>query len=288
MAASSSAIATLTTPPFLALPICMPNCDRKTPVDGQWDFDKNDNSDVANQSPLLCTDKDSSNSSPPGLRFYLNPSATIDDPSIPGTSWTSFQVSPCPGSCGGINPTPNEMADIITGKTKIPRLCEQRICNTQGNFQTVINKELTDQFNNNKKEYTFQDTLKTKTFKITGWQVYLIVFDTTTCSGGTLAGKSCPGDQSVGNPYLIKKYSKVLMTEIVSSGHSGYRIIGLPRDAKPENPITITEYEQTVCCKKGSGCENRTVKRWVTSFDCVPCEEADELFGGGTVSKLVK
>jgi Flp pilus assembly protein TadG len=287
MAASASAIATLTTPPFLALPICLPNCNLRTPVDGQWDYDNTEDRDRTNLSPVLCTDKNSSNSSPPGLRFYLNPSSTIEDPTIPGTAWTAFQVAECPNVCGGSSPTPNEMADIVTGKTKIPRLCQKRICNAPGNYATVINKELTDQFEANAKEYTFQNDTKTKSFKVTGWQVFLVILDNKKCDGTTFT-QSCPGDPSDGKSYLIKRYTKVLMTEIVSSGHQGYRLIALPRDAKPENPITITEYEQIVCCKKGSGCENKTVKRWTTTFDCVPCEEADELFGGGTVSKLVK
>lgn len=282
MAVAASAIATLTTPPFLALPICLPNCDRKTPVDGQWDYDKNENLDLANQSALYCTDKDASTSSPPGLKFYLNPSATIDDPSIPGTAWTSFMVSTCASSCGSNNPTPKEMADIVTGKTKIPRVCNERICNTNGDYATVINKELTDQFNENKKEYTFQDAAKTKIFKITGWQVYLIIYEDKSCGGGSLTS-SCPGAPA-GNPYLVKRYTKVLMTEILSTGHKGYRVIALPRDATPENPITITNFIQTVLCNGGT----KTIDRWVTSFDCVPCEEANALFGGGNVSKLVK
>lgn len=287
MAARASAIAVLTTPPFLALPICLPSCDRKTPVDAQWDYDKNENMDMINESPVLCTDKNSSNASPPGLQFYLNPSATDDSPVIPGTAWTAFQVSDCPDKCGGSAPTPKEMADIVTGKTKIPRLCQKRICVAPGNYTTVLNKEMKDQFNDNKKEYTFENATKTKTFKVTGWQVYLVIFEDKECSGATIS-KACPGDPSDGKSYLIKRYTKVLMTELISSGHHGYRIIALPRDATPENPVIIQKFQQTVLCNGGKSGKSVTIDRWVTSFDCVPCEEADTLFGGGTISKLVK
>lgn len=284
MATSASAIAVLTTPPFLALPICLPSCDRKTPVDAQWDYDKNENMDMTNESPVLCTDK---SSSPPGLKFYLNPSATDDNPVIPGTAWTAFETTDCPEKCGSSSPTPQEMADIVTGKTKIPRLCQKRICVAPGNYTTVLNKEMKDQFNENKKEYTFENATKTKTFKVTGWQVYLVIFEDKSCSGVT-ATKACPGDPLVGEKsYLIKRYTKVLLTEIISSGHHGFRIIALPRDATPENPVTIQKFQQTVLCNGGKEGKSLSIDRWVTTFDCVPCEEADTLFGGGTISKLV-
>lgn len=280
MAVRATSTAIISPKPILALPICLPNCNRLTPVDAMWDFNKNEDLDVTNNSPILCTDNNSSTSNPPGQRFYLNPSATIDDPSIPGTSWTNFYVSTCAQRCGSNNPTPKEMADLVIGNTKTYALCNVRICNTNGDFTTVLNKEFSDMFSNNQEEYIFQTG--SITTEIKGWQVYLVVLENLACGGGSLT-QSCPGDPN-GNPYLIKRYTKVLITEVVTTGAKGFRVIALPRNAKPGSPINTTRITTTVSCNDGS----KTIDRYVTSFDCVPCDEVSNLIRETSLSRLVK
>lgn len=276
MAASSSAIATLALPGVAPLPICLPSCSLKTPVNGQWDYDKKED------HPFLCTDK---TATPSGQRYFLSPSAqdASEDPNYPitGSAWTNFYISECFGACN--QPITADVIPYLHGQIP-PPTCDKRICTSNGALADVVKKDFTDAFNKNKKSYIFlrptNITTGPPSVTVQAWQVIVPVVSDTACGGGTVS-QACPGDR-LGDPYVVKKYAKVLITEIVDSEKKGFRLIGLGRDYVPDTAIQTTSFSQTVTCGKTT----TTVNRWITFMDCIDCNDPS-LFSG-SVAKLVK
>jgi Flp pilus assembly protein TadG len=276
MAASSSAIAVSSLPGVAPIPICLPSCSLRTPVNGQWNYDKNAD------HPFICTD---SNSTPPGQKFFLNPSSndSSDDPRYPitGSAWTNFFISECFGACN--TPNPGEVTPYLMGKAT-PPICNKRICTSNGSMGGVVKKEFTDAFNTNKKTYTFARPIGVATgpatISVQGWKVLVPVVSDTACGGGSVS-QACPGDRA-GDPYVVQQYAKILITEIIDSGQLGFRAIAIGRNYTEGESIPTTNYSQTQTC----GRNTIVVNRWVTTMDCVNC--ADTSLFSSSASKLVK
>lgn len=96
-------------PPFIgAFPICLPSCTRDTPLDGQWDYDKNE------PEPVLCTD---ANGTPPGQIFLFESSSEALEPKKPGMAWTNFFIVDCPKTINCNMPNPGEFFHIYRGNS---------------------------------------------------------------------------------------------------------------------------------------------------------------------------
>jgi len=81
---------------------------------------------------------------------------------------------------------------------------------------------------------------------------------------------------------LVKKYAKVLITEIIDTAKKGFRIIALKKDYEVGSEIQTESFSQTLSCGK----KTITVNRWVTSMDCIDCSDPS-IFSGAS-AKLVK
>ncbi|MBI5102913.1 MAG: pilus assembly protein [Nitrospirae bacterium] len=275
-----NATASRVPPPLGPFPICLPSCDRATPIDGQWEFDGNPTADIfapggtpagfkAEDAATLCTDTSTSTPgvvSPAGQHFYLNSSQDMV-----GMAWTNFDLTNVE-TCGaaskcGDNPDPDDITPYIKGEKIPPDICGKAICITNGTGTGPLVELLKNELPKRAKDHIVGG----KT--IHGWRITLpIVLD---CSGG----QSCPGDPT-GRPYPVMNYANVIITEVLSSGDDpkkGMRLVGT------SDPRTIT---YTCRDKKGiDTTRTRTVTSIGPSGVCASCSEP--IIDGSQV-KLVK
>jgi hypothetical protein len=265
LSARASAIAALS-PPFIGpFPICLPSCSLRTPLDAQWDYD---GSPIPGNDPKECTDQPGT---PPGQKFFINPSAT-SDPDRPGIAWTDFSTDICfaPPDC----PTSVQAKDVvpfIRGTATAPDLCVDNngdgindifLCTTNATaFTKEMKDALSDRFEAGKKTYEF--TAGSETFEVEGWQVYVPILSNLQCEGPPHT--TCPGAMEYKvNPYQVLGFAKVIITEIITTGAHGFRLVGF------NNPRT---YTFSCTDKKGN---TTVITRHITDIACIDCPEEPE------------
>jgi len=259
---SASAVAAFTTPRIQAFPVCLPSCDLRTPLNGQWGFDKNPK---YGNHPIESTDEDTAADKPPGQQFFLGRSETNAGVRQPGLAWTNFFINVCDVNPACNMPNPNEIIPYIKGEQNPPAdLCNKRICSTNGTMGTVL-QALEDEFNKNKRQHTF--TVGNVTLQITGWEVFIPVLSDQTCGPAS----PCPGAQAeAANPYRIDKFVRLLVTEVIKTGSGGIRVVGF------NNPTSYTFTYRDDPPGPG-GPIDVTKTRIVTTFGCMDCPSAGGL-----------
>jgi Flp pilus assembly protein TadG len=272
MSASAEAIASLTPPRIIAVPICLPNCGLKTPISAQWGFDKNPQ---FGNDPIESTHTEAT---PPGQLFFLGKSETTGGVRRPGMAWTNFYINICNVNPQCNMPNPQEIKPYITGTQNAPlNLCNNHICTTNGTMANVLDT-LKDEFNKNKKTYQF--TVGSNNISIVGWEVYVPVVSDDTCGTSSV----CPGAQAESaNPYLVKGFARILITDVNTSGDQGIRVVGF------NNPRTYTfSYKVNQPGRGGPVTINVTTN--ITDISCLDCPATgnEPPAGISTAVKLVR
>jgi len=280
------AIASLTPLQIVPFPVCIPSCSLNTPLKVEWGYDDSQpKKDYPEVNPILCSDpylpegNGNSNtddaftpSSTPGQQFFLSPSSQSDLVPRPGMAWTNFDIEDCNvhPACKHGKPTKDKVLPYITGEKQAPNVCNQYICTTNGTIKPLL-ETLKEQLDKNMSTYNLNGQ------NIKGWLVTVPIVSDDSCGDPMHTPKqSCPGDQGgMANPYLVTKFAKVVITDVVTEGHKGIRIVSL------NNPRQETF---TFKCKEGGNLNTKTITRWVSQLDCVDCNTPP----GGTHAQLVK
>lgn len=272
MGVQRDAIASFAPMNLSPIPVCIPSCSLVTPLKVQWGYN---DSPKSGHDPILCSDSllptgpvTSSDddlvtpSATPGQAFFFNSSHQNDIPK-PGMGWTNFKFGDCSGKCD--QPTSGDIAPYILGTMTPPDICNKNICTTNGNISPLADL-LADKVTANSIDTPVDTQI------IHGWTTYAPVV-----SPCDPINQSCPGDPK-GKPYPVVDYAKVLVTDVnKGSGKEYVRIIGLLT-----TPVHQTFNFQ---CFESGNLVNKTMTRWVTSFNCADCKLPTE---GGKNAKLVK
>lgn len=289
MSARASAIATQNVPYIAPLPICLPSCSLQTPSITAWGYDDNQPDDPFPACPepdtdsILCSDinlppgSGNSNSTdtpvtPPGLAFYLASSNQAEcDPKKPGLAWTNFKTNECNVNPACDMPNKNEVEPYILGqKTLDPKaICNKNICTTNGNIHPLLNT-FEGEFIKNKTNHVVNGGVV-----VNGWRVFVPIVSNETCG---VPQQTCPGAQGgQANPYFVERFAEVIVTQVMTTGKQGIRIVGL----SPSADLT-----DTFQCKEGGNMNIKTITRKVTGIGCQDC--ALPLAGTGLSARLVK
>lgn len=270
------AIASLTPLQIVPFPVCIPSCSLITPLKTEWGYDPtNDKDSKLYHDPEKCSDPylDITNddsitaSEHPGQQFFLNSSFELPAPfRQPGLGWTNFATQECSVKKNCDTPNSGEVAPYITGKAQPPNLCNKNICTTNGNITPLLDI-VQDQLNKHMSTYNLNGQ------NIKGWLVSVPVVSDGSCGETT---KPCPGDPH-GKPYTILRYTKAIITEVITTGKHGIRFVGL-------NNAVQKELEFQCYDKKLKLLVPKKIHRWVSQLDCVDCNTPP----GGTHAQLVK
>lgn len=288
MSARASAIATQNVPYIAPIPICLPSCDLQTPSITAWGYDDNQPDDPFPACPepdtdsILCTDinlppgSGNSNSTdtpvtPPGQAFYLASSNQAEcDPKKPGLAWTNFKTNECNVNPACDMPNKNEVEPYILGqKTVDPKaICNKNICTTNGNIHPLLNT-FEGEFIKNKTNHVVSGVV------VNGWKVFVPIVSNISCGAPQ---QTCPGAQGgQANPYFVERFAEVIVTQVMTTGKQGIRIVGL----SPSADLT-----DTFQCKEQGNMNIKTITRKVTGIGCQDC--ALPLAGTGLSARLVK
>lgn|GEM_PF-1979741 len=298
MQAVSNAIATTNVPYIAPLPICLPSCDLKTPYITAWGYDDTQPDDPFPTCPepqtdsILCTDPNlpplsgGSNNvdmpvTPPGQAFYLASSNQADcPPKKPGLAWTNFKTNVCAASPACDMPTKDEVLPYILGTQKIdPKaICNKNICTTNGNISPLL-KTFEDEFNKHKNEDNFINGTNVK-----GWRIFVPIVSNLSCG---VAQQTCPGAQGgQANPYYLERFAEVVVTQVMTTGKHGIRLVGATACNSSNGCPTASEITDTFQCKEGPNMNVKTITRKVTAIGCQDCNLPLAGFGQG--ARLVK
>jgi Flp pilus assembly protein TadG len=266
MNARTDSICALTEPQTVPLPICLPSCSLKTPLGFKWGYDKNE----VDWGRVYCTEEAlSSSTDPPGQQFFLESSSQSGTPPFkPGLAWTNFDINEC-----GTNPAcqdppnPGEVLPYILGTQTPPDICKEKICTTNGTMGGLVGNQgdsagdptLRGQFLAKKGPIDINGTT------IDGWDVLVPVVSTESCGP---AAQVCPGAQGgAANPYKVEYFARVAVTDVITTGKHGIRLIGL------ESPDPSWVSPAFNCKSDPKGAPPKTITRLVTSLTCPDCDD---------------
>ena len=305
------AIAALKPPQIGPFPICLSNFTSqnpgvsppppmRTPIRTQWGYDDTQNNP---NHPILCSDPNlppgngNSNTddppftplSKPGQVMFLQSSNQQIGTNVPkpGLAWTNFNVNECFGAPACSDPPdPGDVLPYLLGQKEPPDICNKAICTTEGTMQTLLGNngsgagdpDLRGQFLQKKKTAVYIPGLP----PLDGWLIFIPVVSSDSC--GT-PQQTCPGAQGgTANPYDVKQYARVLITDVIVTGQDGkkgIRVLGL------DNPRQETF---NFTCKEGGpgpADKNKTITRRVTSIERFPCDQPLPT-QGGQIARLVE
>jgi len=280
MSARASAIASQTQPYIGPFPICLPSCSLNAPLKTEWGYDDSQ-PNVSEVNPIFCSDPnlpaDDGNSntddtitpsSTPGQAFYLADSSQSSFVPKPGIAWTNFKTNDCNVSPSCDTPTKDEVLPYIHGQ-RAPDICNKNICTTNGNIHPIL-QDLSDEFIKNRKPISIGG------MTINGWEVFVPVVRNDTCG---LTSATCPGAPGgAANPYLVESFTKVILTDVITTGHQGIRILG------SGSPVHST---YTFKCKEQGKLKTKIITRLVAPIACVDCDNPSST-GGSLPVHLVK
>jgi hypothetical protein len=268
MNAVSSAVAAPQPPQVGPFPTCLPSCGLLTPLKTEWGYNVvgNPNDPLNPHHPILCTDpnlptgdgnSNSDDSFPvsatPGQKFFLNSSSEGVVIKKPGLAWTNFYINDCLVSPSCNQPTPGEVMPYITGAQEPPDICGEHICTTNGTMIPALTTVDTE-FSQKSRPVSIGPQT------INGWQLFVPIVSDESCGPSAV----CPGDPSgPANPYLVEQYMKMVITDVITTGQQGFRLVGL------DNPRQMTV---TFQCREGGNLNTKTITRWVSDLTCSPCE----------------